>query len=244
MDGEYQRQAVEPGGRRPYREDGEVFSKVDVYHIGSCGQDQGDDRRLGSVELAKTSDGQPQAYHAGVVAEALEIRRGRRTRGHDRLDDPTTVERPGKLGSVVLHPAYGIELDAPADQCRGGRLEHRAEPQYPDPRLLSAPHLLRVSRSTPCGARSTAAPFYPRWVSPGRRGECVIWTRRFEIDHRPKRHLRRRCRSVTWDRRRLVLRVAAGRGVPPQFLRKQFHRGKLGGRNNAPRHPALQCISF
>src|SRR5215217_6070021 len=132
MDGEDQRQAVEPGGRRPDREDGEVFSKVDVYHIGSCGEDRGDDRRLGSVELAKAPDGQPQAYNAGMFSEALEIRRGRRTRGHDRLDDPTTVERPGKLGGVVLHPSYGIEPDAPADQCRGGRLKDRAEPQYPD----------------------------------------------------------------------------------------------------------------
>jgi len=105
MDGEDQRQAVEPGGRRPHRKDGKVFSKVDVYHIGSCGQDGGDDRRLGSVELAKAPDGQPQAYNAGMFSEALEIRRGRRTRGHDRLDDPMTVECPGKLGCVVLHPA-------------------------------------------------------------------------------------------------------------------------------------------
>ena len=110
MDGEYQRQAVEPGGRRPYREDGEVFSKVDVYHIGSCGEDRGDDRRLESVELAKAPDGQPQAYNAGMFSEALEIRRGRRTRGHDRLDNPTRRSHP----SATTHHA------AKPDVSRGG----------------------------------------------------------------------------------------------------------------------------
>src|SRR5215213_1961507 len=123
MDGEDQRQAMEPRDRRPDREDGEVCSRVDMYHIGSCGEDRGYDRRLGSVELPEAPDGQPQAYHAGMISEALEIRRGRRTRGHDRLDDATPVERPSQLGCVVLHPPDRVELYAPADESRRGWLE-------------------------------------------------------------------------------------------------------------------------
>src|SRR5215212_1852905 len=146
MDGEDQRQAMEPGGRGPYREDGEVFAEVYVHHIGPRGNDRGDDRRLGSVELAKTSDGESNSYNAGVCSKALEIRRGRWTRGQHRLHDAAPVERPSKLGGVVLHPPYGIEADSLAHERRRGWLEHRAEPEYSDPGSIPAPHLLRVSR--------------------------------------------------------------------------------------------------
>ena len=61
---------MKPGGRSD-REGSEFFSKVDMYHICSCGEDRGDDRRLGSVELAKAPHGEPQAYNAGVLSEAL-----------------------------------------------------------------------------------------------------------------------------------------------------------------------------
>src|SRR5215213_1709388 len=77
MDGEDQRQMMKPGCCGSERDDGEVFAEVHVHHIGSYGEDGDQDSRLGSVELAKTSDGESQAYHAGVVAQALEIRRGR-----------------------------------------------------------------------------------------------------------------------------------------------------------------------
>ena len=59
MDGEDQRQAMKPGGRGPDGEDGEVFAKVNVHHIGPRGEDRGEDCRLGSVELAKASYGEP-----------------------------------------------------------------------------------------------------------------------------------------------------------------------------------------
>jgi hypothetical protein len=107
MDGEDQRQTMKPGGHRSDREDGEVFAEMYVHQICPQGEDRGDDCRLGSVELAKTSEGQPQAYNAGVVSKALEIRRGRWTRGQDRLDDAAPVERSGQLSSVVLHPPTG-----------------------------------------------------------------------------------------------------------------------------------------
>src|SRR5215217_983635 len=71
MDGEDQRQAVEPGGRRPYRDDGEVFAEVNMHHIGPCGKDRGDDCRLRSVELAKAPQGDSHSYQACVVAKAL-----------------------------------------------------------------------------------------------------------------------------------------------------------------------------
>ena len=94
-----------------------------VHHIGPRGNDRCEDSRLGSVELTKTSDGQSQAYNAGVVAQALEIRRGRWASGQHRLEDAAPVERPGQLGSVVLHPPYGVEPDTLTDERRRGWLE-------------------------------------------------------------------------------------------------------------------------
>jgi hypothetical protein len=116
MDGEDQRQTMKPSGRSPDREDGEVLAKVNVHHIGSRSKDRGDDCCLGSVELTKTSDGESKAYHASVVAEALKVRRGRWASGQHRLDDAASVERPGQLGCVVLHPPYGIKLYAMPDE--------------------------------------------------------------------------------------------------------------------------------
>jgi hypothetical protein len=78
MDSEDQRQTIKPGGRSPDRDDGEVFAKVDVHHIGPQGEDRSDDCRLESVELTKTSDGESHSYYAGVVSKALETWRGRR----------------------------------------------------------------------------------------------------------------------------------------------------------------------
>jgi hypothetical protein len=116
MDGEDQRQTIKPGGRRSERDDGEVFAEMYVHHIGPQGEDRGDDCRLGGVELAKTSDGESKTYYAGVAAQALEIRRGRWARGQHRLHDAAPVECPSQLGSVVLHPPYGIELYATPDE--------------------------------------------------------------------------------------------------------------------------------
>ena len=104
MDGEDQRQTIKPGGRGSDREDGEVFAKVNMHHIGSYGEDRGDDCRLRSVELAKAPDGQPHSYHAAVISKALKIRRGRRASGQHRLEDAAPVERPRQPGGVVLHP--------------------------------------------------------------------------------------------------------------------------------------------
>jgi hypothetical protein len=123
MDGEDQRQTIKPGGRGPNGEDSEVFAKVYVHHIGPRGNDRGEDSRLGSVELTETSDGQSQAYNAGVVTETFEIRRGRRTRGQHRLEDAAPVERPGQLGCVVLHPPYGVKPYTLAHERRRGWLE-------------------------------------------------------------------------------------------------------------------------
>jgi hypothetical protein len=89
---------------------------VNVHHIGPRGEDRGDDCRLGTVELTKTSDGESHSYNAGVVAQALEIRRGRRACGQHRLDNAAPIERPGKLGGVILHPPYGIELYATTEE--------------------------------------------------------------------------------------------------------------------------------
>ena len=162
---------MKPCGHCPYREDGEVFTEVYVDHIRPRGKDRSQYRRLGTVELAKAPYGESQTYHAGVVSEALQTWRGRWTRGQHRLDDAAPVECPGQLGCVVLHPSYGIEPDALADERRRRWLEHRAEPEQSDPGSIPAPHLLRVSRRTPCGARSPpAAPFYSHWASPGARG--------------------------------------------------------------------------
>ena len=116
MDGEDQRQTVKPGGRSPYREDGEVLAEVYVHHIGPRGEDRGEDCCLGSVELAEQPYGKSHSYYAGVAAQALEIRRGRWARGQHRLHDAAPVERPGQLGGVVLHPPYGIELYATPDE--------------------------------------------------------------------------------------------------------------------------------
>src|SRR5215213_4182302 len=104
MDGEDKWETVKPGGRSSERENGEVFAEVYVHHIGPRGKDRGDDRRLGSVELTKMSDGQSHSYHAGVASKALKIQRGRRARSQHRLDDAAPVEHPSKLGGVVLHP--------------------------------------------------------------------------------------------------------------------------------------------
>jgi hypothetical protein len=112
MDGEDQRQTMKPGSRGPDREDGEVFAEVHVHHIGP----RGEDCHLGSVELAKTSDGESHSYHAGVVAQALKIRRGRRACGQHRLHNAAPIERPSKLGGVILHPSYGIELYATPEE--------------------------------------------------------------------------------------------------------------------------------
>ena len=116
MDSEYERQTMKPGSRGPDREDGEVLAEVNVHQIGPQGEDRGDDRRLGSVELAKAPQGKSHSYHAGVVSKALKIRRGRRACGQHRLDDAAPVERPSKLGGVVLHPPYGIEADTLAHE--------------------------------------------------------------------------------------------------------------------------------
>src|SRR5215213_5359483 len=173
MDGEDQRQAVEPGGCGPNREDGEVLAEVHVHHIGPCGEDGGEDGHLGGVELAKAPYGETQAYHAGVVAEALEVRRGRWACGQHRLEDAAPVERPGELGGVVLHPPYGVELYASPDERRRGWLEHRADPKHPDPGSIPAPHLSRASRKTPCGVRSTSAtPYYSHQAPRGSKGRC------------------------------------------------------------------------
>ena len=96
MDADDQRQMVNPGGRGPDWVDGEVFAKVDVHHIGPRCNDRREDSRLGSVELTKTSDGESQAYNAGVDAQALEIRRGRWASGQHRLycEGECTRERP------------------------------------------------------------------------------------------------------------------------------------------------------
>jgi len=47
VDGEDQRQTMKPGGRSD-REGSEFFSKVDMYHVCSCGEDRGEDGRLGA----------------------------------------------------------------------------------------------------------------------------------------------------------------------------------------------------
>src|SRR5215208_4045350 len=133
MYGEDQREMVKPGGRSPDWEDGEVFAEMNVHHIGPCGKDRGDDRCLRTVELANQPQGESHSYHACVVAKALEIRRSRRAGGQDRLDDAAPVERPGQLGSVVLHPPDGIKLYTLADERRSGWLEHRAEPKHSAP---------------------------------------------------------------------------------------------------------------
>src|SRR5215212_9984408 len=165
---------VKPCGRSPDREDGEVFAEMNVHHIGSCGKDRGDDCRLRTVELAKAPQGESHSYHACVVAKALEIRRSRRARGQDRLDDAAPVERPGQLGCVVLHPPYGIKLYTLADERRSGWLEHRAEPKHSAPGSIPAAHPSRVSRRTPCSVRSTAAtPYYSHQPSRGSKGRCV-----------------------------------------------------------------------
>src|SRR5829696_2001675 len=153
MDGEDQRQMMKPGDRGSERDDGKVFAKVNMHHIGSYGEDRGDDCRLRSVELAKAPYGESHSYHAGVVSKALKIRRGRRACSQHRLDDAASVECPSKLGSVILHPPYGIEADTLAHERRGGWLENRAEPKHSNPCLLSASHLSKVSRRTPCGVR-------------------------------------------------------------------------------------------
>jgi hypothetical protein len=71
VDGEDQRKAVEPGGRHPDRDDGEVLPEVDVHQVGPGAEDGGEDSRLGGVELAKAPYGEPHSYHAGLVSEAL-----------------------------------------------------------------------------------------------------------------------------------------------------------------------------
>ena len=141
MDSENQRQTIKPGGRSPDRDDGEVFAKVDVHHIGPQGEDRSDDCRLESVELTKTSDGESHSYYAGVVSKALETWRGRRTGGQHRLHYTAPVECPGQLGGVVLHPPYGIELYATPDERRRRWLERRAEPEHSDPGPICAAHL-------------------------------------------------------------------------------------------------------
>src|SRR5215210_4708694 len=89
MDGRDQWEMAKPGGRGASRKDGEVLAEVHVHHIGPHGEDRGDDGRLGTVELAKAPYGESQTYHAGVVAQALEMGRGcdragrRGTRSHE-----------------------------------------------------------------------------------------------------------------------------------------------------------------
>jgi hypothetical protein len=91
-----------------------------VHHVGLRSEDQGEDCRLRTVELAEQSYGESHSYHAGVVAQALQTRRSRWARGQHRLDDAAPVERPGKLCGVVLHPPDRIELDTLAGEHREG----------------------------------------------------------------------------------------------------------------------------
>jgi hypothetical protein len=62
-----------------------------VHEVALGGEDGGDDTRLETVELTETADRKTQAYHVGVVAEALEEVSGRRAGGHNRLDDAAPV---------------------------------------------------------------------------------------------------------------------------------------------------------
>ena len=120
MDGEDQRQMMKPGDRGSERDDGKVFAKVNMHHIGSYGEDRGDDCRLRSVELAKAPYGESHSYHAGVVSKALKIRRGRRACSQHRLDDAASVECPSKLGSVILHPPMGSKRTPLPTSAEGG----------------------------------------------------------------------------------------------------------------------------
>src|SRR5215213_10454414 len=172
MDGEDQRQAVEPGGRGPDGEDGEVFSKVDVHNIGSCGEDRGDDRRLESVELAKAPDGQPQAYNAGMFSEALKIQRGRRARSQHRLDDAAPVERPSKLGGVVLHPPMGSYFTPLPTSAEGGGSKTEQSLKT----LIRVRSLLLISQESleePLAAFGLRPPLHTTLISllAGRRGD-------------------------------------------------------------------------
>jgi len=154
VDGEDQREAMKPGRSRPDRQHGEVLPEVDVHQVGPRGEDRGDDGGLWTVELPEAPDREAEAYHPGVAAEALEMRRGRWARGNHRLNYPASVERPGQLGGVVLHPPDRIELDTLAHERRRGRLEDRAEPEHPDSDRVPSAHFPRASRKV-----SSAAPY-------------------------------------------------------------------------------------
>src|SRR5215218_5363191 len=120
MDGEDQRQMMKPGDCGSERDDGEVFAEVHVHQVGPQGEDGGDDRRLGSVELANAPQGESHSYNARVVAETLEIRRGRRACGQHCLNDAVPVERSGQLGGVVLHPPRGSNFTPLPTSAEGG----------------------------------------------------------------------------------------------------------------------------
>src|SRR5215217_3032906 len=123
----------------------------------------------------------------------MEVRCGRWARGQHRLDYAEPVERPGQLCGVVLHPPYGIELCALADERRRGWLEDRAEPKYPDPGSIPAPHLSYLSQRTPCGVRSTfAAPYYSHPAPRGSKGGCEGECARKRPRQRRQRRLKRR----------------------------------------------------
>jgi hypothetical protein len=128
---------------------------------------------LRGLRLSGHAPGHHLAGHLLVVTETFEIRRGRQTRGQHRLDDAAPVERPSKLGSVVLHPPYGVEPYTLADERRRGWLEHRAEPKHSDAgSIFPAPHS-SAPPTIPCGVRSTAAtPYYPHEPSRGPKGRC------------------------------------------------------------------------
>jgi hypothetical protein len=78
---------VELGGRHPGGKDRENLAEVDVHQVGPRSQDRGQDGCLQAVELAEAPNGKSQTYHAGVVAEVLEVQRGGRARGNNLLDD-------------------------------------------------------------------------------------------------------------------------------------------------------------
>jgi hypothetical protein len=94
-----------------------------VYQVAPRNQDRGQDGSLRAVELTETSYGKSQTYHAGVVAEALEARRGEQASGNNRLDDAPSVERPRELGGVVLHPPDRVEACPLPRDGRGRWLE-------------------------------------------------------------------------------------------------------------------------
>jgi hypothetical protein len=172
VDGEHQRQVVEPGGRSPDREDGEVLAEVHVHHVGPRGEDGGEDGRLGGAELAKAPYGEPHSYHAGVLSEALEVRRGRGAGGQHRLEDAAPVEGPGELGGVVLHPPMGSNFTPLPTSAEGGGSKTEQILSTPI-RVRSLPLISQEPLEKPLAAFGPLPPLHTTLIRPlaGQRGD-------------------------------------------------------------------------